>query len=633
MKWETPVSGRPEIRPLLLKTLSHLIRERGFGTLILKAYRLLRREGLPAVRRRLALIRANYQEWIKAYDTLTDVDRRQMREHISRFEHKPLISILMPTFNGDPHWLTLAVASVQRQIYPHWELCIADDASSDARVRILLADLVYSDARIRVTHRSVNGHISAATNTALEMAQGEFITLLDQDDVLAEHALYLVASTINVNPSVNLIYSDEDKIDIKGRRFDPYFKPDWNPELIRCQNLVSHLGVYRSKLVRALGGFREGYEGAQDWDLALRVAEQSFDGDRIFHIPHVLYHWRTHPGSTSIDIKVKGYAIAAAQRAVQDHLARCQVSAEVLPHPVLPGQHRVRYAIVEPLPLVSIIIPTRNGRALLDRCLTTLEEITDYKNYEVIVVDNQSDDPATLELLTEQSANGKIRVLRFDAPFNYSAINNAAVLQSRGDVLCFLNNDVEIVDSHWLTELVSHAVRLGNGAVGARLFYPGGRIQHAGVILGMGRVAAHIYAGYEPSECGMGGRAVHVQNLSVVTAACLVVTRHAFDHAGGFDEVNLPVAFNDVDFCLRLLMHGYRNIWTPYSTLIHHESATRGLDDTPEKQKRFVREFGFMRERWSDLLSYDPAYNPNLSLDFSYPLPAFPPRAERPWRS
>lgn len=633
MKWKTPLSGRPETRPLLLKTLSHLIRERGFGTLIVKAYRLLRREGLTAVRRRLAMIRANYQEWVKAYDTLTDADRRQMREHVSRFVHKPLISILMPTFNSDPYWLALAVASVRRQTYPHWELCIADDASTDARVRTLLSDLVRSDIRIRVSHRLANGHISAATNTALEMAQGEFITLLDQDDVFAEHALYLVAVTINANPNVDLIYSDEDKIDIKGRRFDPYFKPDWNPELIRCQNLISHLGVYRSEVVRALGGFREGYEGAQDWDLALRVAEQSFGGERIRHIPHVLYHWRTHPGSTSSGIKVKSYAIAAAQRAVQDHMARSQVSAEVLPHPFIPGQHRIRYSIAEPLPLVSIIIPTRNGLTLLDRCLTTLRDLTSYKNYEIVVVDNQSDDPQTLAFLTRQSAEGTIRLLRYDAPFNYSAINNAAVLQSRGDMLCFLNNDVEIVDPDWLTELVSHAVRPGVGAVGARLFYPDGRIQHAGVVSGIRDVAAHIYAGYDSSERGMGGRAVHVQNLSVVTGACLAVNRRAFDHVGGFDEINLPVAFNDVDLCLRLLMHGYRNIWTPYATLIHHESATRGQDDTPEKQKRFSREFKFMRERWSDLLSYDPAYNPNLTLDFNYPLPAFPPRAEKPWRS
>lgn len=615
----------------LLASLTSLIHQRGLGELANKAYMLWRREGWSGIYQRLAMLGHGYKQWVKLFDNLNEVDRKAILAHIARFDRQPRISVLMPTYNSSEPWLRQAIDSVRAQLYPFWELCIADDASTDPNVRAVLEEYTNLDTRIRVVYRKENGHISVASNTALEMASGEFVALLDHDDILADHALYMVALAANEHTGLNLIYSDEDKIDSKGNRFEPYFKPDWNPELFRCQNLISHLGVYRTQTIRDLGGFREGFEGAQDWDLALRVSENTFK-QGIHHIPHVLYHWRIHPESTASNISAKQYAVAAGKRAIIEHLDRCGERADVIPHPKLIGQWRVRYSPPENPPLVSIIVPTRNGLYLLKRCIDTIQELTDYPNYELIVVDNQSDDPATLRFLSNKSIKGEIRICLYDAPFNYSAINNAAVQGARGTVLCFLNNDIEVTDPNWLTELVSHAIRPGIGAVGARLLYPDGRIQHAGVMVGIGGVAAHIYVGSAVSEPGSGGRAILQQNLSAVTGACMVVTRSAFDAVGGFEADHLPVSFNDVDICLKLGELGYQNVWTPYATLIHHESASRGKDDTPVKKLRFSKEVAYMHRRWGNLLKNDPAYNPNLTLDYPYPLPSFPPRVEKPWQ-
>lgn len=631
MKWNDLHPGRKDRKLPLLASLTSLIRQRGLGELLGKAHKLWKRESWSGVYQRLAMLGHGYKQWVRLFDTLNDDDRNMILDHIARFGHRPRISVLMPTYNPSERWLRRAIESVRAQLYPYWELCIADDASTAANVHAVLEEYTNLDTRIRVVYREINGHISAASNSALEMASGEFVALLDHDDVLAEHALYMVALAVNENSELNLIYSDEDKIDPDGGRYEPYFKPDWNTELMRCQNVISHLGVYRTEVVRALGGFREGFEGGQDWDLALRVSE-NIPAHKIHHIPHVLYHWRMHPDSTACNINVKQYAVAAGNRAVIEHLARCGLRADVLSHPRLVGQWRIRYALPEIPPLVSIIIPTRNGLKLLKRCIDTLRELTDYPNYELIVVDNQSDDPATLDFLSEKSAKEEIRVYAYNAPFNYSAINNAAVRESRGEILCFLNNDIEITDAGWLTELVSHAIRPSIGAVGARLLYPDGRIQHAGVIVGIGGVAAHIYVGSLVSECGSGGRAILQQNLSAVTGACMVVTRAAFECVKGFEADHLPVSFNDVDFCLKLVEAEYQNVWTPYATLVHHESASRGRDDTPEKKLRFSKEVAYMHRRWGKLLTNDPAYNSNLTLDYAYPLPSFPPRVEKPWR-
>ncbi len=607
-------------------------RHRSLAHLLGKAYRLWRREGLRGVRhacRRLLTDAWDYDAWIRQHDTLSESDRVSITRQVDRLPCRPLLSVVMPVYNTPERWLRAAIESVRTQIYPEWELCIADDASTALHVRSLLEDYARRDSRIRVVFRESNGHISVASNSALALARGEFIVLLDHDDELPLHALYMVANALNENPQLDLIYSDEDKIDEYGHRYGPYFKPDWNPDLFCGQNLISHLGVYRTELVREIGGFRKGYEGSQDWDLALRVSER-IPASHIHHIPHVLYHWRAIEGSAAAGDGEKPYAAEAALRLLRDHLARTGLKGEA--SRLACGHFRVRYALPNPAPLVSIVIPTRNDLGLLRRCIESIRAKTVYAPYELLVVDNQSDDPEALEYLRNLDSAGQARVLRYDAPFNYSAINNFAVTVARGEYLCLMNNDAEVISGGWLTEMVSQAVRPGVGAVGAMLYYPDDTIQHAGVFVGMGGVAGHLYARYPRGTHGYVSRACLVQNISAVTAACLVVKARIYRQVGGMDAENLPVAFNDVDFCLRLLEQGYRNVWTPFAELYYHESATRGYEDTPEKRQRFQGEIAYMRRRWAHVLEKDPCYNPNLSLDHAWPRPAFPPRSRMPWR-
>jgi glycosyltransferase involved in cell wall biosynthesis len=613
----------------------------GLKNTLKKAIQLYRREGLAGIRRGFTIVatsgqvnhapasgeydRNDYAEWIRRYDTLTDETRAVMRTHINAFENKPLISVVMPTYNPKPEWLIEAIESVRKQIYPHWELCVADDASTDQAIRPILERYLREDSRIKVVFREENGHISAASNSALELASGEYVALLDNDDLLREHALFWIADGIVANPGSGLIYSDEDKIDQTGRRYDPYFKPDFNPDLFLSHNMICHLGVYRTDLVRQLGGFREGYEGAQDYDLALRCTEQ-LAHHQIVHIPRVLYHWRSHPGSTAQAGSEKNYALLAGERALNDHFARTQIAAKA--EPLDFGMYRARYAIPAPEPLVSLIIPTRNGIHLIKQCIESIIAKTTYKNYEILIVDNNSDDPAALAYFASLADNKRIRVLRDERPFNYSALNNAAVEQARGEYLALINNDIEVITPEWLDEMISLAIQPGVGAVGARLWYPNDTLQHGGVITGIGGVAGHAHKHFPRGHFGYFARAQLIQTLSVVTAACLVIKKSIYQEVNGLDEVNLKIAFNDVDFCLRVREAGYRNIWTPYAELYHYESATRGYEDTPEKQLRFMDEVLYMKKRWGDVLMNDPAYNPNLTLereDFSY---AWPPRIE-----
>jgi O-antigen biosynthesis protein len=571
---------------------------------------------------------AGYQEWVEAYDTLIEEDLIAMRQQSEGLPHKPLISVLMPVYNPPETWLRLAIESVRRQTYPYWELCIADDASPGGHVKPILEEYRAKDPRIKVLYRSTNGHISAASNSALTLATGEVVALLDHDDELPPHALYLVARELNAHPDAAIIYSDEDKIDETGRRYGPYFKPDWNPALFLTQNCISHLGVYRTALMREVGGFRAGYEGSQDWDLALRIVER-VSGEQIRHIPHILYHWRAITGSTALAIDQKNYASDAQIRLLQSHFERCGMTVQILP---ATGSHwRIKYPLPTPAPLVSMIIPTRDRSDLLRRFLDSLWKRTTYPHYELIVVDNESTDPQTLEYLDQLVAQNKIRLLRYAAPFNYSAINNLAVRHANGELLAFLNNDLEVITHEWLEEMVSHAVRPDIGAVGALLYYPDNTIQHAGVILGLRGVAGHAYDHKPRGHSGQMGRALLLQNLSAVTAACLVMRRSIFDEVGGFDD-NLSIAFNDVDLCLRIRQAGFRNLWTPYAELYHHESATRGQDDTVEKQIRFRQEVDYMLKRWGEVLPRDPALNPNLTLDRADFSLAFPPRTTKPWQ-
>jgi O-antigen biosynthesis protein len=566
-----------------------------------------------------------YSGWIKEFDTLTDHNRELMRRKLQEFDSRPLISVVMPVHNPEVAWLEQAIKSVQSQIYTHWELCIADDASTNTAVRMMLERYQQSDLRIKVIFRKQNGHIAAASNSALALAQGEWIALLDHDDVLAEHALYWVVDAINRQPDCRLIYSDEDKIDDRGVRYNPYFKCEWNVDLFYSHNMFSHLGVYHAALVHEVGGFRLGFEGSQDYDLALRCLEK-VARKQVLHIARVLYHWRVHADSTAYDAEAKPYAVVAGELAINEHFARRGVDAKA---EFLIEGYRVRYGLPAVLPLVSLIIPTRNGLRLLRQCVESIFTKTTYANYEVIVMDNGSDDQATLRYLNELALKPNVRVVRDARPFNYSQLNNAAVKLARGSLVGLINNDTEVISPNWLTEMVSHAIRPEVGAVGARLWYSDDTLQHAGVILGIRGVAEHVHRFLPRGNLGYFGRAAIIQSLSVVTGACIVVRKALYLEVGCLNEAELQVAYNDVDFCLRLREANYTNIFTPYAELYHHESASRGFDDTPAKQARSAKEVAYMHQRWGNVLRDDPAYSPNLSLNAIGFTLAWPPRVAR----
>jgi GT2 family glycosyltransferase len=603
-------------------------RRGGAGRVLRNALEVVSREGLGTfARRTLSTVdreqAKDYQEWIRRYDTLNDEKRDTIRSQIASMVDRPLISVLMPVYDPPLEFLDEAIRSVRAQLYPDWELCIADDASKNEQVRALLARHASEDDRIRVVCRKENGHISRASNSALEVARGEYVALMDHDDILPEHAMFRVAAEIDRHPEVQILYSDEDKIDTRGRRYDPYFKCALNYELLLSQNMVSHLGVYRRSLIQEIGGFRTGFEGSQDYDLALRALER-VEPSNVRHIPGVLYHWRAMPGSTALWSGEKDYAGASARRAVAEHLGRRGHKADVCEAPEAPCFNRVRFALPEPAPLVSIIIPTRDQAVLLGACIDSITRLTSYPKYEIIIIDNGSVEARTRVLL-ERVVGGHIRVFRHEAEFNFSKLNNLGVKIARGTLLCLMNNDVEVLTPDWLEEMVSHAAREDVGCVGARLWYPGGGLQHGGVLLGVGGVAAHAHGNVKRGDPGYFGRAVLLQSLSAVTAACLLVRRSIYDGVGGLDE-KLRVAFNDIDFCLRVAKAGYRNVWTPYAEMLHHESASRGYEDTSEKQSRFRKEIEIMSRRWGGFLANDPAYNPNLTLERSDFGLAWPPR-------
>ena len=566
----------------------------------------------------------DYDEWVRRYDSTDDALRASLGQRLAALAHQPVISIVMPTYNANPVWLGAAIESVRNQIYPHWELCIADDASTEPASQALLRDYAARDPRIKVMFRPKNGHISAASNSALELVTGEWVALMDHDDTLAEHALFWVADAINQDPQIRAIYSDEDKIDTEGRRSNPYFKSDWNIDLFYSQNMFSHLGVFHSALLREIGGFRLGFEGSQDYDVVLRCIER-IAPQQIHHIARVLYHWRVHPESTAHSSDAKPYAQLAGERALNEHFERTRVGGRVT---FIGHGYQMKYDLPAPPPLVSLIIPTRNGVELLRQCINSILTLTSYWNYEIIIVDNGSDDPEALAYLASFDGLPMLRVIRDDREFNYSALNNMAVSQAQGELVALINNDIQVISPDWLSEMVSIALQPGVGAVGARLWYPDRTMQHGGVVLGVGGVASHSHKTLAMGQHGYFGRANLIQSFSAVTAACLVIRKDRYLAVDGLDEINLKVAFNDVDFCLRLREAGLRNVWTPYADLFHHESATRGADASPEKQARFNSEVSHMYARWGPLLPFDPAYNPNLTLGYDDFSLAWPPRVK-----
>jgi GT2 family glycosyltransferase len=584
--------------------------------------------------------REHYARWIERCDTLSDADRAMIRAHIETLSYRPLVSVVMPVHETPEALLKAAIASLTQQLYPHWELCAVDDASPSPHVQAVLEQAAAEDPRIRWVRRSVNGNISASSNTALELATGEFVIFLDHDDILAEKALFEIVLELNEHPSTDVVFSDEDRIeDGTGTRHSPYFKPDWDPDLILAQNFVCHLSAFRRSLLTEIGGLRVGFEGSQDHDLVLR-ASRATSAERIRHIPSVLYHWRLRGDASFSDTQLQR-CIVTSRHAVQEHVQLIPggAGAQVLPNPRAPNYHRVQWPMPATLPRVSVIIPTRDGVKLLRECTRGVLRETDYDNLELLIVDNSSSEPATLELLGELSVLPNVRVLRDERPFNYSALNNMAARAATGEILVFLNNDIEVIEPGWLKEMVSQALRPGIGTVGARLLYGNGTIQHAGVVLGIGefadgpRIADHFGIKTPQEEEGYFSHSVLARTVCANTAACLAVRREVFLQAGGFDELHLPVTFNDVDFCLRLREAGLRNVWTPFAELLHLESATRGIDDTPAKRARATLENRYMRKRWDHLLDHDPYYSPHFSRqDVRYRLvleECLPPR----WRT
>jgi glycosyltransferase involved in cell wall biosynthesis len=566
-----------------------------------------------------------YERWFAAFDRENGSSCIALSRRVRRLPRHPLISVLLPVYNPDLGFLRAAIDSVKNQIYPCWELCIADDASTNPEVRQFLEQITCDDSRIKTIFREENGHISACSNSALALATGEWCALLDQDDALSESAFAYVAQEIADHPDAGLIYSDEDKIDNHGARSNPFFKTDWNPQLFLSQNYINHLGVYRTALMREIGGFREGFKGSQDYDLTLRCVEK-LRPEQVRHISRILYHWRMAEGSLAAVPDAKPYAKEAARRAIGDHLKRCGIAARVVPCPENIDSHRVIYEVGDSEPLVSILIPTRDRIELLKQCMRSLEQEKDYSRREVIIIDNDSAATATRKYLRELETSGIARILPVRGPFNFSRLTNRGADVARGELLAPLNNDIEANESGWLREMVSHAIRPEVGAVGARLWYPNGGLQHGGVVLGFGGVAGQVYRTMPRGRPGYFNRAFLQQNYSCVTAACMVLRKKVFVDVGGFDEVNLAVSFNDVDFCLKILDRGLQIVWTPYANLIHHESASRGYQRTRKDQMLFNCEVDYMQQRWGSRLLCDPFYSPNLSLHLPGFELAFPPR-------
>jgi glycosyltransferase involved in cell wall biosynthesis len=526
----------------------------------------------------------------------------------------------MPTYNTDAQYLRECIDSVLIQSYPYWQLCIADDCSPKPHVMAILREYAAKDQRIKVCRREENGHISLASNSAIALASGDFIALLDHDDLLAKDALFFMAEAINQYPDGQVFYSDEDKIDLQGRRSDPHFKSDWNPDLFFAQNYVSHLGVYRTSLIKKIGGFRAGVEGSQDQDLLLRCLPH-VRHDQIHHIPRVLYHWRMLEGSTALASGEKSYTTLAGIKALTDYFAEQGPGGIRVDAGVVPNTYRLYWPIPAQAPKVSLLIPTRDRCSLVEVAVRSILEKTSYPNYEIVILDNGSVEDETLQFFAEiTQQDRRVKVLAYDYPFNYSAINNFGVSSTDGELVGLINNDIEVISPDWLTEMVSHAIRPDIGCVGAKLYYGNNLIQHAGVILGIGGVANHSHKMFPRHAFGYFARLVCPQNLSAVTAAVLLVKREIYQQVGGLNETALKVAFNDVDFCLKVREAGYRNLWTPYAELYHHESVSRGAEDTPEKQARFKVEVDYMMTVWQTQLAQDPYYNPNLTRtkdDFS----------------
>lgn len=549
----------------------------------------------------------SYHRWMKKQRITAGEAAKQKKE---KFPFEPAISIIIPLYNTPLSFLKEALDSIVNQTYSKWQLCLADGSTGD-EVEHFIKKEYTGDSRICYKRLEKNGGISQNTNAALAMARGEYVMLADHDDILERDALYYIVKNINENHQPDIIYTDEDKITMDGKRyFQPNFKPDYNPVMLECINYICHIFVVKRTIAEQIGGFSQEFDGAQDHDFILRCCEAT-DKSRICHIPRVLYHWRSHPNSTAADPESKKYAFLAGARAVENHLKRMNMPAKTELTESL-GIYRVK-PVIQGEPLVSILIPNKDHTVDLETCIASIVEKSTYKNYEILIIENNSICEETFSYYKQlPSRYPMCRVVIWEREFNYAAINNFGSGQAEGEYLLFLNNDVEVITPNWIEEMLGYCQRPQVGITGAKLFYPDDTVQHAGVIMGLGGVAAHIFSGIARYQPGYMGRAVVAQNLSAVTAACMMMKRTVFYQIEGFDEV-FRVAYNDIDLCMKTLEAGYEVVFTPHAQLYHYESKSRGLEDTQEKQARFAGEIALFKEKWPRILEEgDPYYNPNL---------------------
>jgi glycosyltransferase involved in cell wall biosynthesis len=555
---------------------------------------------------------SDYRRWIRKNEPGSEQLATQSA-NINNLTYKPLISLVIPVWNTPKKILNETILSVVQQTYENFELCIADGNSS-LETQKILSDWAKKDSRINIKFLEENKGIAVNSNEALSLTRGEFVAFLDHDDLLAPFALFEAVNLLQSDANVDLIYSDEDKISESGQRFDPFFKPDFSPDYLRSVNYMAHFLVIRKSIGDQVGWFREGYEGAQDYDLILRLVERA---RIVAHIPKILYHWRESSGSTARSADVKPYANNSGKKALQEHLDRIHLLAQV-EDGFASTLYHVHYKISN-APLISIIIPNRDHTADLEHCIDSILQKITYPNFEIFLVENSSKVKGTFYLyehLLERDSRVRLIEWNVNEPFNYSRINNWAATQAGGEALLFLNNDTQVINGGWLDEMLQFAMRPDVGAVGAKLYYPDESIQHAGIIVGSGEVARYGHKNFSRKSPGYFSQLVLPHNVSAVTAACLMVRKQVFLEINGFDEM-YAMAFGDVDLCLSILQKGYLNVWTPYAELYHHESKIRGAGDTPEKNARFRKEMDYFKQKWAKfLLQGDPYYNPNLSIDY-----------------
>lgn len=557
-----------------------------------------------------------YQKWILHH---LPGNKELEKQRKTVFDYQPKISIVIPLYKTPEKYLRQLVDTVKAQTYTNWELCLSDGSGENSPIRKLLESLEASDKRIRVIHNEKQLQISENTNVAIQAATGEYIAFADHDDELTPNALFECVKALNEKKQTRILYSDEDKMFMDGHKFfQPHFKPDYNPDLLCTVNYICHLFVVDKNVIQEVGMLRSEFDGAQDYDFIFRCIE-AVKPEEICHIPKILYHWRCHEDSTAENPESKTYAFEAGKRAIEEHYKRTGIQAEVLQGEFL-GLYRTRF-IRNHDPLISIIIPNKDHTEDLKRCMDSIDQKSTYRNYEYIIVENNSTEEETFQFYKKLEAeNPKAHVVYWDREFNYSAINNYGASFAKGEYLLLLNNDTEIINEDCLEQLLGYCMRSDVGAVGARMYYEDDTIQHAGVVIGFGGIAGHCFVLQPRGTTGYCHRIICAQNYSAVTAACMMVKRSAFDEVGGLTE-ELAVAFNDIDFCMKLRSAGYLIVYNPYAELYHYESKSRGLEDTPEKVARFNKEIQIFERRWPDIMrDGDPYYNPNLTLksqDFS----------------